>query len=598
MTKHSSPTAPAAAPSGAREGLAASADRYPAPRYRRLAGVDRNRLLFGLLFAFLAILVLAPVIPTIYQSLLDRPLYSDGGIFSLDGYHRLFTDGDFGTVALNTLAFASLTTVFSLAIAVPMAIVVTRTNVPGRRAFGTALQWPFFVSSLILGFGWMLVYGPAGFISVAIRNALGNLPWDLYTIPGMALTEAAALAPIAYLFCSNALRRADASIENAAQTVGAGPLRILWSVVIPLLRPPVVYSALLVFSISVETLSIPLIFGQPAGITVFSTFLYNNGLQAIDPDYGMLGAGSTIILVVTIGLVALQAKLLKNSQRFVSVRGKATRPRLLELGWLRWIAFTGLFIYTVFGAIVPLLAVVLRSFTLVLSPLQSPLESLTLNNYQVIFQFPAYSSSIVNSLLVAGIGAVIVVLFALLAAVVARRSTFRGRRVLEYVALAPQAMPGLIVGIGLFWAFAVLPFGLNVWIQGSLVAIIIGFSYRALPTAFGSIAPAIMQIAEELDQAARVTGADWIKTVVRFLGRLLLPAIGAALILTFITMFKEYSPAIFLGSANTKVIGTTMLELWAQGVTGAAAGLATIQIAITAVVVAVAGRLMKGNQNA
>jgi len=571
---------------------------YPAPRYRRFLGVDRSNWIFWATIVILAVLVLAPVIPTLYQSILDKPLYDQGGNFTLENYGRLFTEANFGQVALNTLMFALLTTVLAIAIAVPMAIVVVRTNIPGRRVFGVAMQWPFFISSLILGFGWITMYGPAGFISVEIRRILGFLPWDLYTIPGMAITEAVALAPIAYVFCANALRNSDASLEGAAQTVGAGPFRILRSVIIPMMRPPVVYSSLLVFSMSLETLSIPLLYGQPVGINVFATFLYNNGLQSIDPDYGILGAASTIILAATVALVAVQAKLLKDAKRFVSVRGKATRPRLLDLGWLKWVSVVAIGFYVIFGALIPILGLVFRSFTKIFTPLQNPLLSITMNNYATIFQYPVYVQSIRNSLIVAGVGAILVSVLATVAVVVARRSSFRYRRLIEYLALAPNAMPGLIIGIGLFYAFALIPFGGASFIQGTIWAIIIGFGIRALPSAYGSLSPAVMQIGEELDQAMRVTGADWLRTFLRMLAKLLTPAFGAAIVLTFVIMLKEYSPAIFLGSADTNVIGTTMLELWVQGNTGSVAALATLQITITAVFVGVAGLLMRGKKDA
>ena len=310
----------------------------------------------------------------------------------------------------------------------------------------------------------------------------------------------------------------------------------------------------------------------------------------------MLGAASAIILVVTIGLVVLQAKLLKDAQRFVSVRGKATRPRLLDLGWLKWITLCAIIFYVVMGALVPIAGLIMRSFTLVFSPLQSPLKTLTMNNYDRVFTYAAYVQSIKNSLIVAALGAVIVSFVALMAVMVARRSTFRFRRAAEYLALAPQAMPGIIVGIGFFWAFAYAPFGTGQLVQGTLWALIIAFGLRALPSGFGSLAPSIMQIGQELDNAARVAGADWIKTFFRILVRLLTPAFAGALILTFVTMLKEYSPAVFLGSADTNIIGTTMLELWVQGNTGAVAALAAIQIAITAAFVALAGLLLKGHK--
>jgi len=568
----------------------------PAPKYPRVFGVGRDRIVQYAVFITLAIFVIAPIVPILYQSVRDRPLYDGAGLFTVNNFVTLFTDAGFGQVILNTAIFAIGTTMLTLVIAIPMAVLVVRTRLPFGRLLGLSMQWPFFISSLLLGFGWITLYGPAGFVSVQVRQVFGFVPWNLYSLGGMAVTEAVGLAPIAYVFCVNALRQSDASLESAARVCGAGPLRILFSVVLPMLRPPIVYSSILVFSMSLETLSVPLLYGTPVRIQVFSTFLYTNGLQSIRPDYGILGAASTVILVVTIATVIIQAKVLKNAQRFVSVRGKAVHPRPLELGWIRWIAAVGIIVYVIFGALLPILGLVFRSFTLIFTPLQNPLRTLTLNNYQRVFTFPVYVESITNSLIVAAVGAVLVSGLAILAVIIARRSSFRFARTVEYLALLPQAIPGIIVGIGFFWAFALFPGGS--WIQGTLMAIIIAFGLRALPTAFGSIAPAIMQIAHELDNAARTLGADWLGTFFRILRSLLRPAFVGALILVFVTMIKEYSAALFLSSANTGVIGTTMLELWVQGNTGSVAALATIQIAITAVFVGVASIFMKGHANA
>jgi len=568
----------------------------PAPKYPRVFGAGRGRIVQYGVFILLALFVLAPIVPILYQSFRDRPLYEAGGLLTPGNYTRLFTDAGFGQVILNTAVFAVGTTVLTLVIAIPMAVLVVRTKLPFGRLLGLSMQWPFFISTLILGFGWITLYGPAGFISVQVRQFLGFLPWNLYSLGGMAVTEAVGLAPIAYVFCANALRQSDASLESAARVCGAGPLRILFKVVVPMLRPPIVYSSILVFSMSLETLSVPLLYGTPVRIEVFSTFLYTNGLQSIQPDYGILGAASTLILAVTIGTVAIQAKVLKNAQRFISVRGKATRPRLLDLGKFKWVAAAAIVIYIVFGALLPILGLVFRSFTMIFTPLANPFNTLTLSNYERVFTFPVYVQSITNSVVVAAVGAVLVSVLALLAVLVARRSPFKFARSVEYLALIPQAMPGIIVGIGFFWVFALMPGGGLV--QGTLVAVIIAFGLRSLPTAFGSIAPAIMQIGRELDDAARTSGADWFGTFFRILRTLLKPAFVGALILVFVTMMKEYSAALFLSSANTGVIGTTMLDLWVQGNTGSVAALATIQIAITAVFVAVANMFMKGHSDA
>ncbi|WP_417563499.1 ABC transporter permease [Microbacterium sp.] len=573
-----------------------SAPSYPAPKYRRVFGLGRDRLVQYIVLVVLALFVLAPIVPILYQSVRSKPLYDSTGAFTVDAYVKLFTEAGFGQVILNTAMFAVLTTFLTLVFAIPMAVLVVRTKLPFGRLLAGSMQWPFFISSLLLGFGWIALYGPAGFVSVEVQRWIGFVPWNLYSIPGMALTEAVGLAPIAYVFCANALRQSDASLESAAQVCGSGPLRIVFQVIVPLLRPPIVYASVLIFSMSIETLSVPLLYGTPVRIEVFSTFLYTHGLQSIRPDYGVLASASTIILAVTIATVAVQAKVLKNAQRFVSVRGKATRPRRLDLGWLKWVATLLIVIYVVFGAALPILGLVLRSFTLVFTPLQNPFQTLTLQNYQTVFTYQSYIQSIWNSVIIAVVGAVLVSALALIAVVVAKRSSFRFARAVEYLSLAPQAIPGIIVGIGFFWAFAIMPGG-NL-IQGTLVAVMIAFGLRALPTAFGSISPALMQIATELDNAGRVVGADWVGVFIRILRKLLVPAFAGAMLLVFVTMLKEYSAALFLSSANSNVIGTTMLELWVQGNTGSVAALATIQIAITAVVVGLANLLMKEKKDA
>ncbi|ELS51144.1 ABC transporter permease [Streptomyces viridochromogenes] len=566
------------------------------PQYRRFFGAGRELTIHWLTFLVTAALVLAPVVPILYQSVRNQPLYAAGGAFTLSNYVHLFTEAEFGKIILHTLYFAVLTTVFALAIAVPMAILLQRTKFPAARLIGQLLRWPIYISPLVLAFGWIVVYGPAGFLTTALREGLGWVPWNLYTLPGMAFVEAVAQIPVAYLFCANALAASDTSLENAARTVGAGPMRILRSIVVPMLRPPMLYAGLLIFGTAVETLSIPLILGEPAEITLFSSFLYEQGIDSVNPDYGLLGAASTLILLSTVGLVVLQSRLLKHAQRFVSVRGKATRSNLLDIGKWKWLGFAFVGLYIVFGALLPMIALILRAFTSLLTPLVNPLKLLTLDNFRLIFSYEPYTESIVNSITVAFIGAVVVTLFGTVVVLVARRSKFRLARLLETAAQSPHAVPGLIIGIGFFWAFAWMPGGDA--IRGTILALIIAFGVRALPSAYGAISPATMQLGSELDNAARVAGADWWRTVSRILIRLLVPAMLASFLLIWTQMIREYAPAMFLAGSEAQVIGTTAIDLWTQGETGSVAALATLQIAVTAVVAGLAGFLLKGKNNA
>lgn len=288
-----------------------SGSRLPPPPSYRIAGVSRSDLVIYGIFALLAVSVLVPLIPIVIQSFVDRPLYEEGGSFTLNGYVSLFVDAGFGEVILNTALFAILTTIFSLLIAVPMAVLVIKTDVPFRRLLDISMQWPFFISALILSFGWILIYSPAGFMSNYASDILGFVPWNLYSIPGMAFVEAVGLAPIAYLYCANSLRQSDTSLEAAGQSIGASPFQILRFIILPMLRPPVVYSAILILTMSIEALSVPLLLGVPNGIKMFSSFLYDYGLTSINPDYSVLGAAAVLTLLVLASLLVVQGMVLR-----------------------------------------------------------------------------------------------------------------------------------------------------------------------------------------------------------------------------------------------------------------------------------------------
>lgn len=536
------------------------------------------------------VLVLSPLIPIIYQSFLDRPLYDQGGILSLDNYVKLLTSPGFHRVAKNSFVFALLTTIISVSLGTILAILVERTDVPGRRMFGQVMLWPLYLSSMVVAFGWILMYGPAGYVTIWLRNTLGIGNFNLYTIPGMALVAAISQTPLAYLYCSSSAVTADPNLEDAARSVGATPFRTLRSVVLPLMRPPILYSSVLIFTTSLEMLTIPLILGGPVGIHFFASYLYNQGIAAPNPDYGLVGAAAVLMLIGISILVMIQGRLLTNAGRFVTVGGKATRPRLLRLGWLRWPAFVLIVAYLIIGVGIPIVGLVLRAFTTFLSPLVPPWNLFTTNNMKLIFSYPAYTRSIVNSLVIALVGGAAATVYIALVTLVAQRSKFRFRKSLDFLALYPRAVPGIIVGIGFFWAMVLLqPLG---GLRNTIWGLIIAFTMRYIPTGFGAISPMLMRLGAELDLSARTVGASWWTAARRILLVLMKPALYSSFVLLFVQFLKEYSAAIFLYAPGSEVIGTTMLQFWVQGETGPVAALSVLQIAVTVVFVFIGRRVL------
>jgi iron(III) transport system permease protein len=198
--------------------------------------------------------------------------------------------------------------------------------------------------------------------------------------------------------------------------------------------------------------------------------------------------------------------------------------------------------------------------------------------------------SIWNTILISVIGGVVGTALITLIALVATRSEFPFKRQLEYLAISPRAIPGIIAGIGIFYAMSYFPpLG---WLRNTIWLLVIAYIMRYLPTGFGAIAPALSQISADLDRSARTVGADWWRTSRSILLSLLKPAMFSCFALLFIHFLKEYVTAVFLFAPGSEVIGTTMLQFWIQGDNGPVSALATIQILITVVFVYVARKAL------
>jgi len=541
--------------------------------------VDRGVVLQWATALFTLALVFTPLLPVILQSLMRAPLYDGIGAFTPDNYIRLLTSATLREAVGNSLVFAFMTTLLAMLIGAGAAIAVGRTDIPGGRFIGELLLWPLYLSQLVMAFGYSIMYGPSGYLTLGVQAATGETPWNLYSLAGMAVVAAICEAPLTFLYCLNSTRMADPALEDAARVSGAGSLRTLWSITLPLMRPALVYSAMLNFTIALELLSVPLIFGGPVGIHFLSTFLYDEGIGASTPDYGLVGAAAVALLALVTLLVWLQGRLLSNIGRFVTVKGKASRPRRFSMGWLRWPLTLLLAVYVTLGVLAPLAGLALRSVTSFLTPLVPIWELWTAAHLKMIVSYPTYVRSITNSIGIALFGGALATLLVALVAVISQRSPFRHARTLEFVALYPRAVPGLVAGLGFLWAMIVFP--LLGWLHNTIAILVLAFTMRYLPTGLGAVAPALLQIHPELDRAARTAGADWWTTSWAISLRLLKPALVSAFAVLFICFFKDYATAVFLFAPGSEVIGTTLLSFWIQGDAGPVAALAMLQVLLT-----------------
>lgn len=532
-----------------------------------------------------AFLVLAPLLPLVLQAFIDRPLYAGSPEFSLAAFARLFTHAEFYHAVWNTAVFAVSTTVIAQFFGIAGTLLLARTDIPGRRMASAVFFWPLFVSHLVLAFGWIVGFGPSGFITGIFARVFGEAPWNLYSMAGLSFAAGTALAPLTYLYCASSVKTIDPALESAARISGCGPIRTLWTVTIPLLKPAIWSSASLNFMLAIELLSLPLLIGGPAGLKFLITFLYEEGIEANSPDYSLVAACSLLLIGVISLLLMWQARSMGDTRKYVTIAGKASRQRLLGLGKWKWPLFIVLVVYLGVTVVCVLGAVVLRASTSMISPYMPVTELLTFTNFESLIAFPEYIRSIINTALVALVGGAIGTVLIGATAVVSLRSNWPLRNVLQTIALYPRAVPGLLVGIGVFWAVAWIP-GLNV-IQNTIWILIFAVLMRHFPTGFGAVTPSLHQISQDLDRSARVGGATWFMTMRRIIVPQLSAPLAACFVLLVVHFIKEYASVVFLFGPGSEMIGTTMLSFWVQGEQGSVAALAVLQIAMVAILLGI-----------
>src|SRR5207247_3284941 len=226
-----------------------------------------------------------------------------------------------------------------------------------------------------------VVWGPGGYLTNFFDQRLhvGSLQID--TIFGMSLIEAARLLPVAFMTCEASLARADSSLEDAARSAGATPLRVLRNVTIPMLRPPLLNAGTLIFTLAIASLGIPLLLGTPRDIKFVSSYLYLEWTNAANPDSSVVSAGAMLLLVVATVLLLLRNRMLGAEARFVSVAGKASRTELLRLRGWRWPLAAAIALYLLFATVIPVLGLALMSVVVVLTPLVAPWKLFTWDHW-------------------------------------------------------------------------------------------------------------------------------------------------------------------------------------------------------------------------
>jgi iron(III) transport system permease protein len=536
-----------------------------------------------------ALAILTPLAIILYQSLLDGPFFMAASRRSLEAFRFVFADPDFHRALGTTVVLA----VGMTAIAVPMgsvlAFLMIRTDLPGRGWLEPLLLVPIFVSPVVLSLGYIVAVGPVGFITLWVRPLLGETPWNLYSMASIVTIAGITHIPHVYLYASSALRSVGPDLEEAARTAGAGPLQVALDVSLPLVRPAILYSGVLILFLGFEMFGLPLVLGDPEGRLVLATYLYKLTNKMGVPSYHLMAVVAVVIIAVSFPMVWVQRRLLGQANRFVTMRGKGMSDRPLPLGRWRWLAFGLMAAWLLAAVILPLAGITLRSFVSSWGEGVRLTDMLTLEFFREVLEDGRAMRAIVNSVGIAVIGGALAVAVYAVIGLTAHRWKSPLTKVLDYLVMVPRGMPGLIAGLAFLWVFLFIkplrPLG------GTLFSV--WLAYTVVWFAYGNriVSSALMQVGPELEEAAFTVGATQGQVTRHVTLPLIRFGLVGAWLLIFSIFIREYSIGVYLYGPDTEVIGSLIVSLWGAGSMDLVAALSVINVLLVAAGLGVALRL-------
>jgi iron(III) transport system permease protein len=530
--------------------------------------------------AFAAILVLYPIFFLLQASLdVGDPEARPPTAYGFDNYATLF---QYSQILLNTVLVSLAATVMALVFGFVIAWILSRTNVPGRRTFEQLMAIPYYVTPLLGAFAWSLLGAPeSGFVNQVWR-ALGGEDHliDMATPLGIAWVMALFEGSVAFVMIGAVMKSMDPALEEASQMMGAGRLRTMLKVTLPLVAPGVLGAAIFVFAEMLGSFSAALVLGMPNRFYVVTTAIYQFVSQ-YPPRLPLAAAMGVSLFAVMFVMLYLYRRVIAG-RSYVTITGKAFRPRVMEVGRLRWVLLGTCAFYVLLSVGLPLVTLAYASLQRIAVAFPAA-GNWTLDNYRTALTLNAVRSALANSLVLGVATATIGVVVMGLLSWIIYRSRVRGSFVIEYIVMFPQAVPRLVFAFGMMWAWLVSP----IPIYGTLWVLLIAYLTVFLPLGVRAISGVMLQIDKSLEECAQMCGAAWFYRIRTVTMPLLRPGLVAAWLLLFIASVRELGASILLMGPNSKVITPAIVESWFATSAELTAAMALIQTLVVALAMAV-----------
>jgi len=555
-------------------------DPSAAPDSRRRRGGSTEKLVLGGAAALLVVLVVYPLFWLVLGS-----LSGTGEGLSLSSYLRVAQEPGLYQALFNTVLIAAGACAISLAFGVPIAWFISRTNIPGKGALRTLTSVSFMIPGFLSAIAYVVLMAPnSGWLNRIARSLSGLEPFNIYSLPGITMVTSFSVMAYVVFLTSAALDSVDSGLEQSARILGAPRWKIVMGITWPLVTPALLASALLVFVQSLALFGSHAILGLPVQIYTLPTRIYS--LFAFPPDYGAATALSMVLVALTIGCLYLQRRLLSR-RSYVTTGGKAGVHELIDLGRYRWLAFLGCHMFFAFAVYLPVSVLVFVSLMTARGS-GFAIDNLTLENYRfVLIEYSLTQRAAINTLVLATAAATLGILLGALIAYINYRLTPRGAKIIDYLATIPLGLPGVVLAVGLVLAWIRLPLA----VYGTLWILVIAYLTRYIPLGVRSADSALRQIDPSLEEASRIGGASWLRSM----GEITLPLMKSGMVagwsLIFVQVIGELAATILLFTVGTETVAVAIYQRSEEGHFEEVAALSVLVLIASALILGLARRM-------
>jgi iron(III) transport system permease protein len=541
----------------------------------------------SLVTGLVAFLILFPLAMLLYGSFwTSRPGFP--GTFTLENYLTAYGDYETYQLLFNTALMIGAKTVIAGTIALLLAWIVARTDTPCKGFLETLIVIPFFIPGILEAVGWIMLLSPkTGTLNVFLKDLFGlkEPPFNIYSLAGIIWVMSLGSVSFLFLFFVTALRSMDASLEEAAAISGAGPIRTALTITFPMIAPVVLGASFFSFIRAMDAFEVPVLLGLPANVFVFGNRIYAAIEYDFPVNYGLATALGASLFVLMMGLLLFQSKFLHGKEFFV-ITGKGYKPQVVNLGRFKYATLAVCLLYFVVATGLPFSQVIVGSFLRVFGIIQW--DMVTLENYKTIVSDPSLYRGLKNTVMLGGGAAFLTVLLSSVVAYITTRTKYAGRNALDLICWLPNAIPGIVAGVGMLWAYITLPIPL----YGTLFLLVIVFITVGLPIGVRLMSGVMIQLSPELEECSMAHGASWATTFKRIVLPLLRPAMAAGVLILFVNFSRAVSTTLLFAQHGTELLAVILFRYSQSGTRlGIVSALAVVLAIINVMAMLLARRL-------